>query len=112
MPLGGLARVGGPSALGVAAFTFEDDETQPGSFKITACGYGPGGPSLATHLAAQARVWEELGRPGAAGLELSAWLPGTSLETIGGATMVPGPAACAPRTALTGVVTVCLRGQI
>jgi len=80
--------VGGPSALGVAAFTFEDDETQPGSFKITACGYGPGGPSLATHLAAQARVWEELGRPGAAGLELSAWLPGTSLETIGGATMV------------------------
>ena len=88
MPLGGLARVGGPSALGVAAFTFEDDETQPGSFKITACGYGPGGPSLATHLAAQARVWEELGRPGAAGLELSAWLPGTPLETIGGATMV------------------------
>jgi hypothetical protein len=64
MPLGGLARVGGPSALGVAAFTFEDDETQPGSFKITACGYGPGGPNLATHLAAQARVWEELGRPG------------------------------------------------
>ena len=52
--------VGGPSALGVAAFTFEDDETQPGSFKITACGYGPGGQSLATHLAAQARVWEEL----------------------------------------------------
>ena len=24
----------------------------------------------------------------------------------------PGPAACAPRTALAGVVTVCLRGQI
>lgn len=66
----------------------KDDETQPVSFKITACGYGPGGPSLATHLAAQARVWEELGRPGAAGLELSAWLPGTPLETIGGATMV------------------------
>jgi len=64
IPLGGLAQTGGLGGLGVAAFNFEDDEAQPGSFKITACGYGPGGPSLATHLAAQARVWEELGRPG------------------------------------------------
>jgi protein-L-isoaspartate(D-aspartate) O-methyltransferase len=89
MPLGGLAQVGGPSGLGVAALTFGDDKTQhAGSFKITACGYGPGGPSLAKHLASQAGVWEALGRPGAAALELSAWLPGTSLDTIGGASMV------------------------
>ena len=64
MPLGGLADAGCSKGLGVAAFVFEEDETQPGSFKITTCGYGPGGPSLAKHLARQARVWEELGRPG------------------------------------------------
>jgi protein-L-isoaspartate(D-aspartate) O-methyltransferase len=88
MPFGGLVQVGASNGLGVAALSFGDDETQPGSFKINACGYGPGGPSLARQLAAQARVWDELGRPGAAGLELSAWLPGTPLETIGGASMV------------------------
>ena len=64
MPLAGLADAGGSKGLGMATFVFEEDETQPGSFKITTCGYGPGGPSLAKHLARQARVWEELGRPG------------------------------------------------
>jgi protein-L-isoaspartate(D-aspartate) O-methyltransferase len=88
MPLGGLAQVGGSGGLGVAAFTFGDNERQPGSFEITACGYGPSGPSLAKYLAQQAAVWEELGRPGADGLELSVWLPGTPLETIGGASMI------------------------
>ena len=50
--------------------------------------YGPGGPSLAKHLARRASVWEELGRPGAECLELAAWPPGTPPETIGGAGMV------------------------
>lgn len=88
MPLGGLADAGGSKGLGVAAFVFEEDETQPCSFKITTCGYGPGGPSLAKHLARQARVWEELGRPGAECLELAAWPPGTPPETIGGGRML------------------------
>ena len=65
-----------------------EDETQPGSFKITTCGYGPGGPSLAKHLARQGCVWEELGRPGAECLELAAWPPGTPPETIGGGRML------------------------
>ena len=64
MPLGGLADAGGSKGLGVAVFVFEEDETQPGSFKITTCGYGPGGPSLAKHLARQGCVWEELGTLG------------------------------------------------
>jgi hypothetical protein len=84
MPLGGIADAGGSKGLGVAASVFEEDETQPGSFKITTCGYGPGGPSLAKHLARQARVWEELGRPGAECLELAASPP----ETIGGGKML------------------------
>lgn len=83
-PLGGLADAGGSKGLGVAAFVFEEDETQPGPFKITTCGFGPGGSSLAKHLARQARVWEELGWPGAECLELAAWPPGTPPETIGG----------------------------
>ncbi len=88
MPLGGLAHAGGPGGLGVAAFTFADSQAQPGSFEITARGYGPGGPSLARHLARQAAIWQELGRPGTDDLELSALLPGTPPETIGGATMI------------------------
>jgi protein-L-isoaspartate(D-aspartate) O-methyltransferase len=88
MPLGGLARVGGSGGLGVAAFTFGDDEKRGESFEITACGYGPSGPSLARRLARQAGVWEELGRPGVEGLELSASLPGTPPETIGGTSIV------------------------
>ena len=88
MPLGGLADAGGSKGLGVAAFVFEEDDTQPGAFKITTCGYGPGGPSLAKHLARQARVWEELGRPGAECLEMAAWPPGTPPETIGGGRML------------------------
>lgn len=74
--------------LGVAAFVFEENETQPGSIKITTCGYGPGGPSLAKHLARQARVWEEMGRLGAECLELAAWPPGTPPGTIGGGRML------------------------
>jgi protein-L-isoaspartate(D-aspartate) O-methyltransferase len=88
MPLGGLARVGGSRGFGVAALTSEGRDGRPGPFEIAACGYGPSGPSLARHLAEQAGTWEELGRPGAEGLELSAWLPGTPPEVIGGASAV------------------------
>lgn len=86
MPLGGLVRVGGAGGLGVAAFTAASRETpQPGPFEIAVAGYGPSGLSLAKYLARQAAVWDDLGRPGAADLELTAWLPGTPPEAIAGA---------------------------
>ena len=111
MPLGGLARVGGPSALGVAAFTFEDDETQPGSFKITACGVRSGRPkSRNASSSASSRVGGARqargSRPGAVSLA-AGHLAGDNRRRDHG----PGPAAYAPRTALAGVVTVCLRGR-
>jgi protein-L-isoaspartate(D-aspartate) O-methyltransferase len=87
MPLGGLAHVG-VGGFGVAAFSLGDTKKQPGPFEIAACGYGPGGSSLARHLAEQAGVWEELGRPGAEDLEVSAWLPETPLEAIGEASVI------------------------
>jgi protein-L-isoaspartate(D-aspartate) O-methyltransferase len=88
MPLGGLAEVGASGGLGVAAFAYGDRERQQNPIEITVCGYGPGGPSLAKHLSEQAAVWQELGRPGAEGMELSAWPPGTPPETIGGASVI------------------------
>lgn len=88
MPLGGLARVGGPGGLGVAAITSGGREAQPAAFEITARGYGPGGPSLAEHLARQATVWDEMGRPSAERLELSAWRPGTPPAAIGGPSLI------------------------
>ena len=68
------SRCGGSKGLGVAAFVFEEDWTRPGSFKITTCGYGPGGPSLAKHLARQGCVSEGLGRRAGAGFWK--WRPG------------------------------------
>ncbi len=96
MPLGGLARVGGQGGLGVAvvtsggrgAITSGGREEQPAAFEITARGYGPGGPSLAEHLARQATVWDEMGRPGAERLELSAWRPGTPPAAIAGPSLI------------------------
>ncbi len=87
MPLGGLGRIGRAGELGVTAFT---PGAGPGPFEITARGYGPGGASLAEHLARQAIVWDELGRPGAKDLELSAWpgTPGTPPRAIGSASIV------------------------
>ncbi len=84
MPLGGLAQVGPAGELGVAAFT---PGAGPGPFEITTRGYGPGGAGLAKHLARQAAVWDQLGRPGAKDLELSAWLTETP-QAIGGESIV------------------------
>ncbi len=88
MPLGGLAQVDGSGGLGVAAITSGDQGAQPAAFEVTARGYGPGGPSLAAYLARQATVWDEIGRPSAQRLELSAWRPGTPSETIGGPSLI------------------------
>ena len=68
MPLGGLADAGGSKGLGVAAFVFEEDETQPGSFKITTCGNGPG---RAKSGKASGTAGSRLGRAGQAGGRMS-----------------------------------------
>jgi protein-L-isoaspartate(D-aspartate) O-methyltransferase len=83
MPLGGLARVSSPAGLGVAAFTAGSRRAQPGSFGIVVRGYGPGGAGLAAYLARRAVAWDELGRPGAAQLELTAYPPATPLAAAG-----------------------------
>lgn len=88
MPLGGLVQAGGPDGLGVAALTFGTQQTQQGPLEITACGYGPGGPALARHLARQAAAWDEQGRPGTRSMRLTGWPPGTPLERTGTASMV------------------------
>ena len=81
MPLGGLAEAGGSAGLGVAAVTVtaEGGLAQPGPTGIVIQGYGPGGASLAEHLARQAVAWDEMGRPGTRHLELDVYPPGTSV---------------------------------
>ncbi len=46
-------------------------------------GYGPAALALAEHLAGQARTWDRLGRPAAAQLSLTAWVPGSGPDTAG-----------------------------
>jgi protein-L-isoaspartate(D-aspartate) O-methyltransferase len=69
LPFGGLTRGAGPADLGVAALASEAGE-------IVVRGYGPGGAALAADLAGLAPVWAQRGRPGAAGLALTAWPAG------------------------------------
>jgi protein-L-isoaspartate(D-aspartate) O-methyltransferase len=88
LPLGGLAQVVPHAGVGVAALASAEPDARASPFEIVACGYGPGGQSLAKLLARQAIAWEELGRPGAANLELSAWPPGAPREAIGGASLI------------------------
>ena len=83
LPLGALAQVGGVGGLGVAALVPGGSGTHRRPFEITACGYGPGGPSLAKRLVRQAFAWDERGRPGAQTLELTAWPPGTPVAATG-----------------------------
>jgi protein-L-isoaspartate(D-aspartate) O-methyltransferase len=78
LPLGGLARCDSAGRLAVASLAVPTRLTggdRP--LGVAFHGYGPGGAALAAHLAGQAVVWDELGRPGASRLELAAWPPGT-----------------------------------
>jgi hypothetical protein len=45
-------------------------------------GYGPGGPALARQLAERAVVWDGLGRPGTASLQLAVYPAGARPGTI------------------------------
>jgi protein-L-isoaspartate(D-aspartate) O-methyltransferase len=100
MPLGGFAARGddrdgndagdgrlGVAALAVPAGTARGDHPA----EIAVHGYGPGGAALAAHLAARALVWDELGRPGAATLQLAAYPAGTRPEIPEGALLIRRP---------------------
>jgi protein-L-isoaspartate(D-aspartate) O-methyltransferase len=82
MPFGGLvsqptdARRLGVAMLLPAELGDESPDSAPG---VVVRGYGPTGPALAGHLAEQAYVWDELGRPGSMDLRLSVSQPGTAI---------------------------------
>jgi protein-L-isoaspartate(D-aspartate) O-methyltransferase len=93
LPLGGLADVGQRHGLGVAAVTATGGLVQQAPFGIAVLGYGHGGAILAKYLASRAAVWDEGGRPGVAGLELSVHPPGTPTEATEGQIIIDRPHA-------------------
>jgi protein-L-isoaspartate(D-aspartate) O-methyltransferase len=84
LPVGGLSRSQGSGDLGVAALAGAQGE-------IVVRGYGAGGPPLAADLAGQAPAWIRRGRPGAAGLRLTAWRAGAPPEGTAGQLILSRP---------------------
>jgi protein-L-isoaspartate(D-aspartate) O-methyltransferase len=84
MPLGGFAQYDSGGQLGLAAFPVPSGLGGPDRpIEVAVHGYGPGGVVLARYLAERASVWDGLGRPGAASLELAAYPAGTRPEAVG-----------------------------
>jgi hypothetical protein len=91
LPLGGLAAAqpGQPARrLAAAALVMPPEPPADPAARTAAWprlrplpavvrGYGPAGPGLADYLAGRARAWDQIGRPGAAQLSLTAWPRGT-----------------------------------
>jgi protein-L-isoaspartate(D-aspartate) O-methyltransferase len=92
LPLGGLVSdATDPGRLGIAALL-------PGTgaghaVEVGVRGYGPRGRALAEHLAARARWWHELGRPGAADLRLEVYPARVDGELADGMLMLDRPSA-------------------
>jgi len=92
MPLGGFAACDGAGRLGVAALA-----VPPGLARndrpvgVAVHGYGPGGLDLAGYLAERAGAWDELGRPGASGLELAVYPAGTQPRAAEGSVIIRRP---------------------
>jgi hypothetical protein len=83
MPFGGFAQQDSDGQLAVAALGTPSWPLHDGRpAEIAFHGYGPGGESLAAHLAGRAAVWEDLGRPGAGSLRLDAYPTGTLPEAV------------------------------
>jgi protein-L-isoaspartate(D-aspartate) O-methyltransferase len=76
-PLGGYARLGGSGEFAAAALAVPQGMPEEGRLAVIVNGYGDDGAALAGHLAGRAAVWDGQGRPGADGLELSAYPTGT-----------------------------------
>jgi protein-L-isoaspartate(D-aspartate) O-methyltransferase len=74
LPIGGMAsHVAEPGRIGVAALLPGSAGPRGEGAGVGVRGYGPGGEELAGYLAARALSWAELGRPGAADVELRVW---------------------------------------
>ena len=92
MPLGGFAQYDSAGRLGLAAVAFPPGLEENGRpLAVAVDGYGPGGAALAAHLAGRAVVWDRMGRPGAASLELTAYPAGTRPEAIEGSVIISRP---------------------
>jgi protein-L-isoaspartate(D-aspartate) O-methyltransferase len=91
MPLGGYTRVSSSGELQVAALAVPQGPAEDGSLAVAVSGYGAGGGALAGYLAERAAAWDALGRPGAAGLKLSAYPAGAVPQAPEGAMMIRRP---------------------
>jgi len=85
MPLGGFAQCDSAGQVAVAALAVPSGITRNDRpCGVTVYGYGPAGMTLAAHLAERAVVWDRLGRPAAASLELAVYPAGSRLEALEG----------------------------
>jgi protein-L-isoaspartate(D-aspartate) O-methyltransferase len=93
LPLGGLARHGADAArLGVATvLPVGAAVSDQMAAEVVVRGYGPAGEKLAVDLAERALTWAELGRPGAADVQLSVWPPGAEVAAEAGMTIMDRP---------------------
>lgn len=92
MPLGGFACYDSAGALAVAALAVPSglarDDRPCG---VAVHGYGPGGAALAARLARRAAVWDGLGRPGVADMELAVYPARTRPEAADGSIVIRRP---------------------
>jgi protein-L-isoaspartate(D-aspartate) O-methyltransferase len=96
LPFGGL--VSQPTVadrLGVAMLLPSEtgDDSRASTPRMVVRGYGPGGPALAAHLANQAYVWDDLGRPGSMDLRLRVSPTGTAIRPAAGWLLLDRPNA-------------------
>ncbi len=80
----------GPGATGPAG-PGAPQPAGPGPAGVVIRGYGPGGRSLAAHLAGQARRWDDIGRPGATDLVLVVCPAGGALPPGAGLAVLTRP---------------------
>jgi protein-L-isoaspartate(D-aspartate) O-methyltransferase len=97
LPFGGLVSdATEPARLGVAMLLPGEviRDSLGGEHGAVVRGYGPGGPALAARLAGLAASWDELGRPGTMGLQLSVRAPGSAPAEAAGRAVLERPNAC------------------
>lgn len=92
MPLGGFAQYDSAGRLGVAALAVPAGPARSDRpLEVAVHGYGRGGAALAARLAERAAVWDGLGRPGAASLEIAAYPAETRPESTGCSMIIRRP---------------------
>lgn len=98
LPFGGLVSRASPAAqFGVAGLVparpdaAQSAQADTGQSAVAIRGYGPAGPPLAAHLAAMARRWDIIGRPGVADLSLTVSPAGSPLPADPGRVLLTRP---------------------